>query len=90
MKKQVLLMDAKDNVAIVVNSVTKGDIITLEASGDSFPALEDIPRSHKIAIQNIGEREQILRYGEPIGYATKPIRQGEWVHIHNLDAYQIM
>ena len=32
----------------------------------------------------------VLRYGEAIGYATKPITTGEWVHVHNLDAEKIM
>lgn len=90
MKKQVLMMDQKDNVAIVIREVEPGELVTVEELGITFPASEKIPRSHKIAVMDIQEKEPILRYGEPIGYATRKIARGEWVHVHNLDAYQIM
>ncbi len=90
MKKQVLMMDKKDNVAIVIREVEPGELVTVEEIGASFTAQEKIPCSHKVAIADIEERTPILRYGEPIGYATRKIRQGEWVHVHNLDAYKIM
>ena len=90
MKKQILVMDAKDNVGIVLQDVGPEDWLTRKDTGESVQSVEAIPRSHKIAIADIGDKEPILRYGEPIGYATRPIRKGEWVHVHNLDAYEIM
>ncbi len=44
----------------------------------------DIPAGHKIALSAIGEGEEVVKYGHRIGRATKGIRQGEWVHSHNL------
>ncbi len=90
MKKRILMMDEKDNVGIALSDVEKGEWVTVEGTGDSFQALEKIPSSHKIALVDIMEKQPILRYGEPIGYATKMIHKGDWVHVHNLDAYEIM
>jgi len=90
MKKQVLIMDSRDNVGIAIRRIEKGEEVQLENGQAAFPAREEIACSHKIAVADIGEKEPVIRYGEAIGYATRPIRQGEWVHIHNLDAYDMM
>lgn len=46
--------------------------------------LEDIPLGHKIALRDIEEGEKIIEYGEIIGVATKRIKMGEHVHVHNI------
>jgi altronate hydrolase len=48
-----------------------------------FPAAEDIPLGHKIALVTLAEGRNIFRYGEPIVRATRAIKKGEWVHVHN-------
>lgn len=56
-------------------------------SGEPLPEitpLEDIPRGHKIALRDIREGEDVLKYGAPIGRALKPIPKGSHVHVHNL------
>lgn len=90
MKKQVLIMDPKDNVGIAVREIGQGERIQGENGREDFVALETVLCSHKIAVADIAEKEPVIRYGEAIGYATRRIRQGEWVHIHNLDAYDMM
>ena len=45
---------------------------------------ETIPRGHKFALRTIEKGEEIIKYGFPIGAATKKIEKGEWVHIHNV------
>ncbi len=67
---------AADNVGVVVNAegVQAGAKF---ASG--LKAAEAIPQSHKIALVDLEPGEAILRYGTPIGYANRKIRQGEWV-----------
>lgn len=42
------------------------------------------PRGHKISVRHIAEGESVIKYGYPIGTATKEISAGEWVHSHNL------
>ncbi len=43
-----------------------------------------VPPGHKIALRHISNGEEIIKYGWPIGKATSPIREGEWVHTHNM------
>ena len=44
----------------------------------------EIPAGHKVALVGIAEGEKVVKYGFPIGLATKPIAPGEWVHVHNM------
>ncbi len=44
----------------------------------------DIDNGHKYALRNIKKGEQVIKYGFPIGVATKEINTGEHVHSHNL------
>lgn len=45
---------------------------------------DDINRGHKIALKDIGQDQDIIKYGYPIGCSTKAISRGQWVHIHNM------
>jgi len=44
----------------------------------------NVETGHKIALCNIAEGEDIIKYGFPIGHATKNISEGEHVHTQNL------
>ncbi len=39
---------------------------------------------HKIALRDIAEGEDIIKYGYSIGHAVKDIKKGEHVHVHNV------
>ena len=45
---------------------------------------EGIPAGHKIALRNIAKGEKVIKYGCPIGTAQSDIKEGEWIHSHNL------
>ncbi len=47
-------------------------------------ATDNIPKGHKKALRDIKCGELVIKYGHPIGRATKDISAGEWVHSHNL------
>jgi len=49
----------------------------------------DIGIGHKLAGQDIAPGDAIIKYGVPIGTATKPIRAGEHVHMHNMKSNYI-
>ncbi|MDR3741865.1 MAG: UxaA family hydrolase, partial [Terracidiphilus sp.] len=70
-------VDARDNVAIVVN---QGGL----SAGSQFPSglvlVEDVPEAHKVALTDLAEGEAVLRYGVVIGYAKRAIARGSWVH----------
>ena len=44
----------------------------------------DVPAGHKLALGDIRAGEKIVKYGFPIGVATRDIKKGEWVHTHNV------
>lgn len=80
MHRSIIRIHANDNVAVALRPIAYGEIIPAQ---EPLAALEDIPQGHKIAITSIAAGENIVKYGFPIGHATKLIRSGEHVHTHN-------
>ncbi|MBK7473679.1 MAG: hypothetical protein IPI73_26630 [Betaproteobacteria bacterium] len=39
---------------------------------------------HKIALADLAAGTAVIKYGQCIGQTTAPVRQGGWVHVHNL------
>ena len=85
---KAIVMKPIDNVATVVEAQSRDAEITIDLSGrlETIRVLEDIPFAHKFAIKNIRRGEPIVKYGEVIGVATADIRQGQYVHVHNLES----
>lgn len=83
MLKRMLIINPADNVGVVMEDVEKGDEVT--ADGTKVVALENIEFAHKIVLCDLAPGDEIVKYGESIGYALKSIKKGEWVHNHNLD-----
>ncbi len=79
-----------DNVATVfAEGVSKGQEVEVrDKKGQNWiiTVLEDIPYGHKIALTEIPPNQDIIKYGEAIGMATRQIGKGEYVHVHNLDS----
>lgn len=71
-----------DNVWIALEDVNKGD--TLQLDSHSINLNEDVLRGHKIAVQRIPKGNNIIKYGFPIGQATRDIEIGDFVHSHNV------
>jgi altronate hydrolase len=83
METNAVLVNPKDNIAVAIKEIKAGETVT--GIGDlELQANEDIMRNHKVAIADVAENEPVLKYGEKIGFASKPIRTGDWVHSHNL------
>jgi Altronate dehydratase len=80
--KKLLRLHENDNVGLVLEEILAGETCC-ESDGASWQAVEPIPRLHKIAIVQIPQGAAILKYGQIIGYAIKPITTGEHVHSHN-------
>ncbi|WP_045856300.1 UxaA family hydrolase [Teredinibacter purpureus] len=80
--KKLLRLHENDNVGLVLEEILAGETCC-ESDGASWQAVEPIPRLHKIAIVQIPQGAAILKYGQTIGYAIKPITTGEHVHSHN-------
>lgn len=79
----ILKINSIDSVAIALVDLPAGRSVSL-AGGDSIEVIENIPSGHKIALDTIPAGSVVLRYGFPIGSATREISKGAWVHTHNL------
>lgn len=88
MLKRAVMLTKKDSVATLVNDVSVGDEVLVKSDTDEFKVIANsqIPFGHKIALMNIEKGGQVIKYGEPIGTATKNIDIGGYVHIHNMES----
>ena len=68
-----LKLHPNDNAAIARSAIDKGTVLT---EFDNLIALADVPAAHKLAIAAVTAGEPILRYGQIIGFATRPIERG--------------
>lgn len=68
----------KDNVAVALEELKKGEII------DNIKLLDDIPFGHKVLLNDLKHGENIIKYGNPIGHLTIDCKKGEHIHEHNL------
>ena len=76
MKPLYVRVHRLDNVGIIVNP---GGL----AAGSEFDCglrlLEPVAEAHKVALRDIGAGEPVIRYGEAIGYARRPVAAGSRV-----------
>ncbi len=86
--KKAILLDESDNVATLISEAEAGEKVSvISVEGEvvqEVEAREKIPLLHKIALKDMSENEDVIKYGAVIGKATKPIMKGNWVHIHNV------
>lgn len=73
---------------VVVEGVKAGDTLTgwvMEQDQTiTIKTLEDIPIGHKIAIKEMSEGDTVIKYGVDIGRTIAPIKQGGYLHVHNV------
>ena len=88
--KIAIMMDPKDNVATLLSDAAKGDLVRVtlrEQSGEEH-IKEPIPFGHKVALKSIRKGENLVKYGEIIGRATRDIDRGYHVHVHNVESWR--
>lgn len=78
---QVIKLHDNDDVLIARGAIDAGTVLP-ELDGASV--IEPIPAAHKVACRDVASGAPVRRYGQIIGFATRPIRIGEHVHVHNL------
>jgi len=79
---KALRIDPADNVATLLEDGRDGDPV---AAGDLSVVLSgDVARGHKVALAPIAAGDAVVKYGAPIGHATRAIAAGEHVHSDNL------
>jgi len=76
----VLRLNPADDVVIARRQLVAGTL--LKAEGVTVAGL--VPPGHKVATRAIAKGAPVRRYNQIIGFATRDIRPGEHVHLHNL------
>ncbi|MGJ3704031.1 UxaA family hydrolase [Variovorax sp. AFSI2.2] len=77
---RVIRLHAEDDVVISLDQLVAGTHI--ESENVAVAGL--IPPGHKMATRAIEPGAAVRRYGQIIGFASRPIRAGQHVHTHNL------
>lgn len=76
-----------DLVGVAVRDLDPGPVQGAYLSGPatlSVQLTEAIPLGHKLALTDITSGQEIIEYGQRVGLATKDIRRGDHVHVHNV------
>jgi len=76
-----LRLNQKDNVIVAIDALTPP--VEIEGVG----VRQRILRGHKMATTAIAPGQSILKFGQVIGFASKAIAPGEWVHEHNVEMH---
>ena len=79
---RLLVLAPSDNVGMVLSDVAAGFVF--DNGGVAVTARDRIPMGHKIALRPIRRGDKVVKFGAPIGSATRDIAPGEHVHTHNL------
>lgn len=91
MKENIAIkVNDRDNVATIfadnIYKRTSVEVRDKKGKAEVLNVIDDIPYGHKIALTDIAVGDTIIKYGESIGRASKPIKKGEYIHIHNLES----
>lgn len=83
-----VIIRPNDSVVTVIREVKKGERVEYPGCKIEVRANSDIPIYHKVAIVSKKKGEKLFKYGESIGYATRDISVGDYVHEHNLNSFK--
>ncbi len=82
-RRQAIMIDSQDNVATAIQNLAQGSLVHTERG--EITILNEIPFGHKFALRDMAVGDYVFKYGAAIGRATQPIRQGDHVHVHNVE-----
>jgi altronate hydrolase len=77
-----LRLHPDDDVAIALVPLSANRKI--EVAGRPLRLAANVDAGHKLALRGIEVGQPVRRYGQVIGFATRPIAPGDHVHSHNL------
>jgi altronate dehydratase small subunit len=84
---KTVMMKPNDHVATALTKIPADAVLRVACQEQiiTLKLIDSIEFGHKFAVKVIKQGEEILKYGEVIGIATRDIALGEHVHIHNLE-----
>ena len=71
---EFIKINPADNVAVAINDVEAGVVFGID--GVSITTLTKIPAGHKVALKDLAEGEDVVKYGFPIGHLLQAVPQG--------------
>ena len=71
---EFIKINPADNVAVAINDVEAG--FGFDIDGVSITTLTKIPAGHKVALNDLAEGEDVVKYGFPIGHLLQAVPQG--------------
>lgn len=78
--KEYIKINPADNVAVAITPLAKGT--SIEVDGKKITLVTDIPAGHKVALRDIAEGENVIKYGFPIGHVLHLVKEGSFLD-HN-------
>ena len=84
LQRNVVLLHSADNICVALRNLEAG--AALDLPGGSLKLLDAVRMGHKIAIRPIANGGRVVKFGQTIGFAERPIEPGQWIHSHNLTA----
>ena len=81
---RLLRLHPADNVLTVIATLESGARIRVGDAEVVVPTR--LPIGHKIAARALHAGEKIVKYGAPIGSASRDIAAGEHAHTHNVQS----
>ena len=85
----IIRLHPEDNRVVASRWILAGTALDLESSNTPLVARENIDPGHKVAIRSISQGQPIRKFGQIIGYASRAIEPGDWIHVQNVDAGQL-
>ncbi len=79
---EFIKINVADNVAVAIRDVEAGG--SFDIDGVQTSPLTKIPAGHKIALRDISEGENVVKYGFPIGHLLAEVKKGGLIDHTNL------
>jgi altronate dehydratase small subunit len=84
---EALKLEEKDNVATSLADLEPGMEVRVRWGKEvtRLKSLEKIPFGFKLALIDLSKGSKVIKYGETIGVASRDIKTGQMVHVHNIE-----
>ena len=86
MRIRAILLQPVDKVVTVVDDVHAGDTVFYQKEGQEVEveAREEVPAFHKVAVVDLKDGEEVIKYGQVIGAMMSDAKKGDWISHKNV------
>jgi (2R)-sulfolactate sulfo-lyase subunit alpha len=88
MSHSFLIHDDTDDVGVAVTDMeSRREVTGIYMNSGATVTLTSrsaVPLGHKIALRDLGEGADVIKYGVRIGRTVADVKAGDYVHTHNL------